>query len=100
MSAAFVLDASVALAWCFEDETSPYSESALRHLATNAAVAPTVWPLEVVNALLIAERRKRITTTKVDLFLKTLQVLPIEVVEEDASRVFDQVAATAREHGL
>jgi len=55
-----VLDASVAVAWCFEDESSDFTEGVLDLLASGTeALAPAIWPLELVNALLMAERRKR-----------------------------------------
>jgi hypothetical protein len=57
----FVLDASVAVAWCFEDEATKFTESVLDLLSAGAeALVPAIWPVEVANALLIAERRKRI----------------------------------------
>ena len=57
----FVLDTSVALAWCFEDEASAAADKVLDLLHTAEAVAPAIWPIEVGNALLAGERRKRIT---------------------------------------
>jgi len=50
----FVLDTSVAMAWCFEDETNPYADAVLDSLIDNAALAPSIWPLEVGNVLLVA----------------------------------------------
>ena len=50
-----VLDASVAVAWCFEDESSDFTEGVLDLLASGTeALAPAIWPLELVNALLMA----------------------------------------------
>src|SRR5437762_1498224 len=56
-TAGFVLDCSVALAWCFPDEYAPYPQSVLDSLATTAAAVPSLWFLEVANALLTGERR-------------------------------------------
>ena len=47
----FVLDRSVTLAWCFEDERSDATDALLRQAAVSGAVAPGLWPLEVLNAL-------------------------------------------------
>lgn len=55
-----VLDASVALAWVFEDEDSPYAEFVIGALARQRAVVPIIWPFEVLNALVAAVRRGRI----------------------------------------
>ena len=58
----FVLDASVAVAWCFEDEATKFTEGVLDLLSAGAeALVPAIWPVEVANALLIAERRNRMS---------------------------------------
>ena len=51
-----VLDASVVVAWCMRDETSPYADAVLSHLAMSEAVVAPHWDLEVGNALLVAQR--------------------------------------------
>jgi len=67
----FVLDASVAVAWCFEDEATKFTESVLDLLSAGAeALVPAIWPVEVANALLIAERRKRILLAQVTALLE------------------------------
>jgi len=42
----FVLDCPVAMAWCFEDEISPYTEAALDILSKGNALVPSIWSLE------------------------------------------------------
>ena len=60
--AAFVIDASATLPWCFADEATEATNAVLTHLRTgDEAIVPAHWPLEVANALLIAVRRKRIS---------------------------------------
>lgn len=54
-----VVDASIALAWCFQDETSDLAEQALDQLALSGGVVPGLWRLEVANALNVAVRRAR-----------------------------------------
>ena len=56
----FVVDNSVVMAWCFEDESNPYSDAVLESLEDHLAIVPGIWPLEVVNVLLVAESKKRI----------------------------------------
>lgn len=44
---AFVLDASVAISWCFPNdptENTPYSRSILRQIEEADAVVPEIWP--------------------------------------------------------
>ncbi len=97
----FVLDASVAVAWCFEDETTKFTEGVLQLLADGAeALVPSLWPFEVANALLIAERRKRIVLTKVTALLQRIAGLPISVVTIDPRHAFEQILPLARGQGL
>ena len=58
----FVLDNSVTAAWCFENQSTPYTDAVLQALIDGAeAVVPAIWRLKVANALVVAERRKNIT---------------------------------------
>lgn len=54
----FVLDCSIAMAWCFEDESSDYTDSILENLNDATAVVPTIWPLEVSNVLLLSKKKR------------------------------------------
>ncbi len=103
MHPTFVLDASVALAWGFEDETTPYTERVLDALAEGIAIVPTLWPLEVTNALLTAKRRGRIKYASVIQFLSFLQMLPISVEpseQENSLQLMEERFALAYEQGL
>ena len=60
-----VVDASVALAWGFPDEGNAYADAVLEGLEGQAVVVPALWPVEVANALLVGERRKRIRPTQI-----------------------------------
>src|SRR5271166_3728136 len=92
-----VLDASVTLAWCFPDESTPYTEGVLDLLATGAeASTPAIWPFEVASALLVAERRKRITTAQVTSVLQRIASLPISVDPVRMDYAFGQILAAAR----
>ncbi len=75
----FVLDCSMTMAWCFEDEATTKTDALFESLDDLHALAPAIWPLEVGNVLAIAERRKRITRTKAQEILKTIQDLAIQV---------------------
>ena len=77
MSELFVLDCSVTVAWCFDDEECIYSEKILRKLLDNGAIVPYLWNLEVTNSIIIAEKRQRITVTKMVSFLDELDVFDI-----------------------
>lgn len=96
----FVLDASVALAWAFEDEGGDYALRVLDELRATEAVAASLWPLEVTNGLLTAERRGRLGAADARRFLHLLLSLPIVVDPVARRRAFDGVHALARAHGL
>jgi predicted nucleic acid-binding protein len=96
----FVLDASVALAWGFEDESSDYTDAVLSALESWEAIVPCIWPLEVGNALLVAERRGRMTQAAVTLFIEYLRSLPITVERTALGRMFGEALALAREQEL
>ena len=56
-----VIDASVANAWIFEDESDPDADAALAEVLNSSGWITRHWHLEVRNALLVGERRGRIT---------------------------------------
>ena len=61
MNPAFVLDCSVAMAWLFKDEATPKTAELLNRLATEIALVPAWWFVEITNVLALAERKGRIT---------------------------------------
>ena len=75
----FVLDASVAVAWCFDDEGTPAAWALLDRLRSAPAHVPALWELEIGNILLAAERRRRITQARAVEFLGILGELDIRV---------------------
>ena len=95
-----VMDASVTLAWAFEDETSAYSDLVLESLEEVKACVPAIWALEVDNALLVAERRGRLNHAATVQFLALLWQLPILVETERAEALLGEILSLAREHGL
>ena len=97
---AFVVDASVALAWCFEDEANPYAESVLDRLQQTEAVVPAIWPLEVGNVLLIAERRQRLTEAQTARLVQLLRGLPITIDTEGLTQALGPTLSLGREYGL
>jgi predicted nucleic acid-binding protein len=96
----FVLDTSVAVSWFFDDETGEYTAAVLESLTDWGAVVPSLWPLEVANVLLVAERRKRCSEAEAVRFIELLESLPITTDEATASRALYQTYQLAREYGL
>lgn len=96
----FVLDASVALAWHFADEGSDYTERALEHAKTDEVIVPAVWPLEVANGLIIAERRGRVTQARVAEVHSMMADLDITVQPITFETAISRVMALASTYGL
>jgi predicted nucleic acid-binding protein len=88
------------MAWCFEDEANDYADGVLDSLAEGQAVVPAIWPLEVGNVLLVAERRRRIGRADAVRFLALLDNLPIAVEQESPGRMMQEIVALARETKL
>jgi len=96
----FVLDASVAMAWCYQDETTPYAIEVLEKLRADAALVPAIWPLEVANAVCMGERRQRLRPGDIMRFTDLVCALPIMVDSPLIPRDLGPVLALAREHKL
>ncbi len=77
-----VIDASVAVSWCFEDEANDKSRMLLEAAREVLLLVPTVWPLEVVNVVLMAERKGRIHPADSARFFQLLSDLPIRLISE------------------
>jgi predicted nucleic acid-binding protein len=75
----FVLDASVALAWAFGDESSAIADRARLLVESGGAAVPGLWWFELRNVLLQGERRRRIAGREVDAFLESLHNLFLQI---------------------
>jgi predicted nucleic acid-binding protein len=100
MSESFVIDNSVVMSWCFKDETNRYADAVLDRLLESTAFAPSIWPLEVVNVLLVAERKKRLREADSVRFITLLSQLPIVVEYEPTERIMKDLLALARTNNL
>jgi predicted nucleic acid-binding protein len=98
----FVLDASVVLTWCFPDETSQKADEISERIASgDRIVVSAFWRYEVLNALLVGEKRKRITPALTQAFLDDLDRLPVDVdVPASSATVFTTTQSLCRKHGL
>lgn len=95
-----VLDASVALAWCFPDEVSDYADRVLLLAQGSDFHVPAIWAIEIANALWIGERRGRIRSSEIRRFADLLTDLGIV---EDLQRLpvaVNNILPLAREHNI
>jgi len=95
-----VVDASVALAWCFKDELTEATAQLREQLRTSVAAVPLLWFIEIANVLALAERRGRITVAESAQLIGLFETLDIEVDGETASLAFTRILDLAREQGL
>ena len=100
MATQFVVDNSVVMSWCFKDETNSYADAVLDRLTKVSAIVPLIWPLEVVNVLLSAERQKRISKSTSMRFLTLLSQLPIFVEYERPDKMMKELLTLARTSNL
>ncbi len=95
---AFVLDCSVTLPWFLEDERTEFTDSLLFSVKTTEYWVPAIWCLEFPNALLVAERRKRIDRGR---RLEALdQVARLLVRVDNEPIVMKAVSGIAERHDL
>ncbi len=94
----FVLDCSVTLAWCMPDEEDHYAQRVLELLIEQQAIVPPLWHLEVMNVLLMAERKKRVTSQQVSHILDTLSPLNIITTNRVPLINSQELVLFARQH--
>jgi predicted nucleic acid-binding protein len=75
----------MSLSWYFEDERPESALEILRHVSEDGAVVPSLWRLEVGNALQAAVRRGRINSSFRNRALEALIALPI-VIDDETDR--------------
>ena len=99
--ASLVIDASAILPWCFDDEAIAYTEGLLNRCAAGEEVmVASVWPLEITNGLLSAQRRGRVTAERVEQFLVQILRLRIHVEPFTTQQTVRDVRQLAQTHQL
>jgi predicted nucleic acid-binding protein len=96
----FVIDCSVTMAWCFENQADAYTKGVLGRLGVSEASVPSIWAFEVANSLAVGERRKKLTKAETNRFLGILAELPIIIDEQAHHRALDRTLSLAREQTL
>jgi predicted nucleic acid-binding protein len=89
------------LSWCFPDEQTDLSIQILDRLRTgDDALVPAFWSVEVLNTLLIGERRGRITPEQTQAFLGELRKLGPALDCASMEEVLGSVQNISRDHRL
>jgi predicted nucleic acid-binding protein len=95
----FVVDASIALAWCFDDESTPTTVDVLRRLLLEGGIAPAHWPLEIANALRYAADSGRVDDATIARARSIVVDLPIDVLPVETTTALGLIEP-ARRHRL
>jgi predicted nucleic acid-binding protein len=96
-----VIDASIALAWVHPAQATTVTDELLDEVGRGArVVVPALWAVEVANALLVLERRKKLRQDERLEALATLLALNAAVDEEGHRFAFTKVSELALAHGL
>lgn len=95
-----VLDSSVTLTWCFEDERRPDTLDILTQVTEEGAIAPALWPLEILNALLMAERRQRLDSAQRQQLGGFLHDLPVMLDHQTAAQSWNVTSHLAQRYKL
>ena len=101
MSASFIVDASVGFAWVYQGQATPETDRLLNEVADGAIViVPALWFLEMSNVLLMAQRRRRLTTAHRKAAMEKLTAMQLTVDEEGARHAFGKTSELADKYGL
>jgi predicted nucleic acid-binding protein len=95
-----VIDASIALAWCFEDEASDETDAVANRVIAEGGLVPSLFHLELANVLLQSERRGRISASEIAQRLDLIAQMPIETDPQTAGRAWNDTLSLARVHKL
>jgi predicted nucleic acid-binding protein len=98
---AFVADASVAIGWVHPAQADPKTSAMLGAIAEGVRLeVPALWSLEVANALVVLQRRRKLTEEERRAALGWLRRLPLRVDHEMALLAFSRLSELASAHQL
>jgi predicted nucleic acid-binding protein len=98
---AFVVDASVAIAWVHPAQATTLTEAMLDALADGATLeVPALWPLEIANALVVLVRRRKLADDERSTALRWIGGLRVRVDHEMSGLAFSRLSELAVTHGL
>lgn len=100
MTPGFVVDCSVALAWCFLDEATPATQNLFDRMGSESAAVPGWWFVELTNVLVVSERRGRIKPDKTAEFIALVEGFNLEVDDDGPGRAFTHLLPLCRAHEL
>jgi predicted nucleic acid-binding protein len=96
----YVLDCSLTMCWAFTDEATPATDELLVAAESSELVVPSIWFMEVGNALNMAQRRNRVTKAQADLFVSKLLSFNVVLDLAPAHRSLTHLRPLAQQHNL
>ena len=97
---AFILDCSVTIAWCIEDEATQKTDALLERLRDFGAFVPQLWGYEFANVMLQAHKRKRLSSSQLVTVFELMEDLPITIVGETVFAAFKDIMAISQAENL
>jgi predicted nucleic acid-binding protein len=97
----WVVDSSIALAWALPDETSKEADRFLSRISMRSVLwVPALWWYEMANALLMAQRRKRLGEAEKIRLMELYGRLPIHTDVALDSDIVWRLHTLATEYNL
>ena len=89
------------MAWALPDEHSPHADAFLSRLTHESTIwVPSLWWYEIANALVMAERRGRLSEAEGLQLLELYRALPLETDAAGGPEALWRLRTLGREHGL
>ena len=100
MTTPLVLDASFTASLLFDDETVPDEAAFSERMMASGLVAPSLWILEVANALVLGLTRERLSSETFHQRLALLAELPVTMEPPPNAGSIGSIANLALMHNL
>lgn len=97
---ALVLDCSIAVSWCFEDEASEATDQLLLKVQEQGALVPALWYLEFGNVLIQAKKKGRISEIQLMAGMDLIRQLPITTDNINPDKIMSKIMLLATQHHL
>jgi len=88
------------MSWCFDDEPEPYGDRVLLAAPNSEVYSSPIWELEASNALLMAERRKRVTPERANAIAELLAEMDIRIEPFARGDYLGRIREIGRQFGL
>lgn len=95
-----IVDVSIALAWNVAQQSTTLTTEAAAYVTEHGALVPFHFHLELTNALLVLERRRRLSRADVDHAIENIRMLDVEIDDGPGARIDETVFPLARRYQL